>query len=423
MSKISLEGVSKRFVLHHQRARSFQDALVNALTRRNESKEEFWALRDVTFEALAGENLGIVGRNGSGKSTALKLITRILEPTSGRVTVRGRVSALIELGAGFHPDLTGRENVFLNGSILGMSRKQMRARLDEIVGFAQMERFIDTPVKHYSSGMYARLGFAVAISVEPEILIIDEVLSVGDEAFQRRCLEKIREFRSNGVSIVFVSHSLEAVRNLCDRAVWLEQGTVKMLGSAHEVVDAYLVDANVSADAANGAGAASRGSSERRRWGSGEVQVTRVDLLGADGKARRWFATGESFTVRLHYHADGCVLGPVFGIGLHSSNGVHLSGPNTSKSGYVIDSVSGDGSVDFCVADLPLVTGAYELSAAIYDYTCTHAYDHHHRMYPFEVRSGGGDLGLVRLASVWEHRPARKLESASSTTGHQGAAD
>lgn len=236
---VRLEHVSKRFILHHEKARSFQDALVNFFHRRNGSREEFWALKDVSFEVRRGEMLGIIGQNGSGKSTILKLITRILEPTAGRIAVDGKVSALIELGAGFHPDLTGRENIYLNGSILGLSRKEMNRKFDQIVAFSELERFIDTPVKHYSSGMYMRLGFSVAIHVEPDTLIIDEVLAVGDEAFQQKCLDKIEGFRRAGGTIVFVSHAMEQVERLCDRVVWLDQGQVREIGAPGAVIDAY----------------------------------------------------------------------------------------------------------------------------------------------------------------------------------------
>lgn len=237
-----VEGVSKLFVIHHEKARSFQDALVNLVHHRNGTREEFWALRDINFAVEQGESLAIIGRNGSGKSTILKLITGILMPTSGTIRVGGKISALIELGAGFHPDLTGRENVYLNGSILGISRKEMNRKLDEIVSFAELERFIDTPLRHFSSGMQARLGFSVAVSVDPEILIVDEVLAVGDEPFQHRCFERIDDFRRRGKTVVFVSHNLEIVNRLCDTAVYLENGSMKALGNVADVIDWYKSD-------------------------------------------------------------------------------------------------------------------------------------------------------------------------------------
>ena len=238
---IQFDNVSKRFTLRHERRRSFQEAALAFLRGRGNSREELWALKDVSFAVERGKTLGIIGPNGSGKSTALKLITRILEPTSGQVDVQGRVSALIELGAGFHPDLTGRENVYLNGSLLGFSRREMEARFERIVEFSELEKFIDVPIKHYSSGMHMRLGFAVAIHVDPDVLLIDEILAVGDQAFQRRCLDKIGELKSQGVTILFVSHDLEAVQDLCDQAIWLEDGRIQAEGLAREVVDYYLM--------------------------------------------------------------------------------------------------------------------------------------------------------------------------------------
>src|SRR5689334_14221894 len=247
---IKFSHVSKRFLLHQQRPNSFQEMLTGLIGKgRRLTKpppehapqaKSFWALRDVNCSVHTGEALGIIGENGSGKSTTLKMISRILYPTEGSVSVRGKVSALLELGTGFHQDLSGRENVYLNGSLLGLSRKQMDARIGEIVGFAELERFIDTPIKHWSSGMVMRLGFAVAINVDPDILITDEVLAVGDEAFQRKCLEQIAEFRRSGKTIIFVSHALEAVRGLCTRAIWLDHGVVRADGPASAVIDQYL---------------------------------------------------------------------------------------------------------------------------------------------------------------------------------------
>lgn len=243
MAAIKLDRVSKRFIIHHQRPRSFQEAMVNFFSRRNGTREEFWALKDVSFQVEEGETFGIVGPNGSGKSTILKLATKILEPTSGAVSVRGRTSALIELGAGFHPDLTGRENVFLLGSILGLGSKEMKKRFDSIVAFSGLERFIDTPVRHYSSGMYMRLGFTVAFSVDPDILIIDEVLAVGDMAFQEKCLSALEGLQKEGKTILMVSHDLDMVRRFCRRALFLHQGEVRACGSVEDVVSHYLTSA------------------------------------------------------------------------------------------------------------------------------------------------------------------------------------
>ena len=239
-ASITVEGVSKRFVLHHLRARSFQEALVNWIQRRDSSVDPFWALRDVSFEVQAGDSFGLLGPNGSGKSTLLKIMTRVLEPDAGHVVINGNVSALIELGAGFHPDLSGRENVFLLASILGIPRREMARRFDDIVSFAELERFIDEPVKHYSSGMYMRLGFSVAIHVDPDILIIDEVLAVGDAHFQEKCIGVLDRFRQEGRTLLLVSHDLDLVQRFCDRAVYLNHGRVQAYGPTGAVVRQYL---------------------------------------------------------------------------------------------------------------------------------------------------------------------------------------
>jgi ABC-type polysaccharide/polyol phosphate transport system ATPase subunit len=403
---VRFDNVSKKFTLRHERARSFQEAALAFLKSQDNSREELWALKDVSFAVERGKTLGIIGPNGSGKSTVLKLITRILEPTSGQVVVQGQVSALIEPGAGFHPDLTGRENIYLNGSLLGFSRKEMKAKFDSIVEFSELEKFIDVPIKHYSSGMHMRLGFAVAIHVDPDILLIDEILAVGDQAFQNKCLGKIGELKNQGVTILFVSHYLEAVRNLCTSAIWLENGVIQERGTTDRVIDSYLNNVTTITEA--------RLSRERRigdnenRWGSGEVEITDVRFLDAQGRERRAFKTGEKMIVRLRYHAHTKVNQPVFGIAIYGSGGVHINGPNTKFSDYVVESVEGSGEIDYIVDMLPLLEGTYELSAAVYDQDGLHAYDHQHRMYSFIVQRGTVKerYGMIYIPCEWRLRPA-----------------
>jgi ABC-type polysaccharide/polyol phosphate transport system ATPase subunit len=400
---IRFDQVSKRFILHRERPRSFQELAVNLVRRRNGSREEFWALQDVSFSVEQGETAGIIGPNGAGKSTVLKLISRIIEPTSGQIEVNGRVGALLELGAGFHPDLTGRENVFLNGSILGLSRAEIRRKLDKIVTFAELERFIDVPVKHYSSGMYVRLGFSVAVHTDPEILLVDEVLAVGDQAFQAKCLQRIAQMREQGVTILFVSHGLDMVRRLCSLAIWLDEGQVQAIGPADRVAIDYLgrvwKDTNirllVEGDTAG------RG----RRWGSGEAVITKVEFRDETGRPRRAFRTGDTFVARIHYRANQPVRSPAFGVAIYREDGSHVNGPNTVQSGCEIDVIDDEGTVDYVVESLPLLPGRYELTAAIYDYHSVHPYDHQHRAYSFEVQAGrvAGEEGLVHIPCRWEH--------------------
>ncbi len=247
MITASMVGVYKLFTVEHDRARSFQDLMLRLAHRTGNRvpRESFWALSDISFEIESGESVGLIGNNGSGKSTCLKLMTRILRPTRGEVSVQGRVSGLLELGAGFHPELSGRDNIYLNGALMGLSRRDIERRVDEIIAFSELERFIDAQLKFYSSGMAMRLGFAIAVSVDADILLIDEVLAVGDQAFQAKCLERIRQIKEQGVTIVLVSHDLNVVRDLCDRAIWLHQGHLAGDGVSSTVVNDYLTQVHL----------------------------------------------------------------------------------------------------------------------------------------------------------------------------------
>jgi lipopolysaccharide transport system ATP-binding protein len=351
-------------------------------------------------------------------------MTRILEPTSGSIQISGRVAALLELGSGFHPDLSGRENIFLYGSLMGFSRRDMQKKLDAIIDFAEIGNFLDTEVKHYSSGMYTRLAFAVATEVDPEILITDEVLAVGDESFQRRCMERIYRFRRMGKTIVFVSHALEVVRTLCDQAVWLDKGVARSTGPASQVIDDYLEDVNrrererieklrlrigqPSESDSEDEQDEQQDEEERQkslyRYGSREVEIVRVELLDQDGYARSVFRTHESVTVRMHYLAHQPVEWPVFGIALHHANGLWLTGPNTTFAGVDIPRVNGRGYVDYIITSLPLLTGRYQLTTAVYDETMLHPYDHHERLYQLVVQSRGimERHGTLLLPARWE---------------------
>jgi len=348
--------------------------------------------------------VALIGPNGAGKSTVLKLISRIIEPTSGNIRVNGRVAGLLELGTGFHPDLSGRENIYLSGSILGLHRREIAQRLDSIIEFAELSRFIDMPVRNYSSGMTVRLGFAVATSFQPDILLVDEVLAVGDQTFQAKCLKRIAEMQKNGVTILLVSHNLDTVRRLCQRAVWLDEGQVRAIGPAGEVVISYLSqvwkDTNIRL--LTEGDAAGRG----RRWGSGEAIITQVEFLDVTGQPRRAFRTGDSFVARIHYRAIQPIPKPTFGIAIYREDGAHINGPNTTQSGCNIPVIDGEGVLDYIVDSLPLLPGRYEFTAAIYDYYSIHPYDHRHRAYPFEVEAGAlpDSEGLVYIPCRWEHR-------------------
>jgi ABC-type polysaccharide/polyol phosphate transport system ATPase subunit len=389
---VEVNGVSKRFRLYHERNQSLKAAFMRG---RRAKYDEFWALRDVSLSVPTGKTYGLIGHNGSGKSTLLKCMAGILVPDTGTLHTRGKLSALLELGAGFHPELSGRDNVYLNGSILGMSRKQIDSQFDEIVHFAGLETFIDTPVKNYSSGMYVRLGFSVAINVDPEILMVDEVLAVGDESFQRKCMEKFKEFRDDGRTVVIVSHALGTMRTMCDEVAWLDHGQVVGVGKPSELVDEYV-------GASHEDRTEDDGPAHGRRWGSGELRVNEVELLTPAG-ASSHVATGEKMTFRLHYRATEVIDEPVFGIALHTLDGQHVTGPNTRDVELSLGALKGEGYVDLTVPRLMLTPGTYELTVSAYDHSLVHAYDHREKALRFDVTPGDpkDQFGIVSLGGSW----------------------
>jgi ABC-2 type transport system ATP-binding protein len=392
---IEIEDVTKRFRLYSERNQSLKATIMRG---RRAGYEEFLALDRVSASVEQGTTVGFIGENGSGKSTLLKCVAKILRPDQGSIRVDGKVSALLELGAGFHPELSGRENVYLNGTILGLSVKELDRRFDDIVGFAGLERFIDSPVKNYSSGMYVRLGFSVAINVDPDILLVDEVLAVGDEQFQARCADKFAELRSQGKTIVLVSHSLGAVRTMCDHVVWLDHGRVRRAGDAAEILDEYTSDMREGRAEESGIG---------RQWGSGEAVIERIELLDAKGRPTTLVSTGDAVTFRLSYRADEQIPKPVFGLALHTREGVHVTGPNTLEAGLVPDAIEGRGSVDLHVPRLLLLPGSYDVSASLVDHEILHTFDFHQRSLRFDVEPGDPHEtfgGVVSLGGAWSHQ-------------------
>lgn len=409
---IVLRDVSKRFVLHHDRPRSFQELMLKILGRNHSvRKEEFWALRNLNLTVESGETLGIIGSNGAGKSTLLKLVTRILQPTSGEISVNGRLTALLELGAGFHPDLTGRENTFLNGSILGLTAREMQEKLADIIAFAELERFIDVPLRHYSSGMQVRLGFAVAIHLDPEILLIDEVLAVGDEAFQEKCLERIDDLRRRGKTILFVSHNLEAVKELCSRILWIEAGGAAADGPAVETVERYrehvwreearkLAQKGLQALPSSKAPRTEATGAEQTRWGTGEVEITAVRLLNSSGQPMQLLQSGESMTVQISYIVRERVPSLAFGIAVYRGDGLRCYGTNTEIEAIDLHELADEGTVYVDFPSMSLISGTYTLDIAIHD-DRGHAYDYYHPYCSFVVRSHIQDMGVYRPAHRW----------------------
>lgn len=384
------DNVSKMFRLYKERNNSIKAAVMRG---RRGVHDDFWALKDVSFEVREGEAFGLIGENGSGKSTMLKVLTKILTPEKGSTKVDGKVSALLELGAGFHPELSGRENVFLNGAILGLGKKEIKRRFDEIVDFAGIEKFIDEPVKNYSSGMYVRLGFSVAINVDPDVLLVDEVLAVGDEAFQRRCAEKFADLRGKGKTLVLVSHAMVTVQHLCDRVAWFEHGVVKDIGRPREIIQAYTGNVHIDREGEEGG----------KRWGSGEIKITKVELLNGDGVPTTRVQCGEKVTFRFHWKTTEPISKPSFAFALTTINGEPVTGPNSKAAGCVPDELDGSGMVDVVSDPFPILPGTYDLMISVCDYAMLHEYDHHQRALRFDVERGSifEDWGVASIRPRW----------------------
>lgn len=350
-------------VAHHD---TLRDAIVDAFSRpfhrgsgaRNQDNEDtIWALKDVSFEVQHGEVVGIIGRNGAGKSTLLKILSRITEPTSGRAVINGRVGSLLEVGTGFHPELTGRENIYLNGAILGMTRREIDRKFDEIVAFAEIEKFLDTPVKRYSSGMYVRLAFAVAAHLEPEILLVDEVLAVGDAAFQKKCLGKMGEVAKEGRTVLFVSHNMSAVLKMCKNTILLHGGKLVSSGASDSVVRDYI-SKNVQKGEAHF-------DSSTPRTGSGEARFTRVKILDKAGSVTNSILMGNGFSVELEFVVHHEIKYPVFSIRLHTPLGNDIVAWRTNELMENLPALNKGGKVILDVKHLNLLPGEYDLAIAI----------------------------------------------------------
>jgi ABC-type polysaccharide/polyol phosphate transport system ATPase subunit len=389
--QILVDRVSQRYRVSAQPYRTLKDLFV---ARGRSNMREVWALRDVSLTAEPGEALALVGRNGSGKTTLLRILSGIFRPTTGRATVGGRVGSLLELGAGFHPDFSGRENVYLNGAIHGLSRRRIDEVMDEIVAFAELERFIDLPVRTYSSGMYMRLGFSVAAHIQADVLLLDEVFAVGDEEFQRKCFGKIAEFKRRGGTIVFVSHDAQAVERLCDRAILLRQGEVVFDGETLDAIARYrvLLAEDGSPDE-RGAGL--------REWGSGEARVVSAAVLDADGTERRQFASGEAFTVRLELDSQPNLAAPVISLELRDQDGVVLGGVTQSLAELGWDEAGGRRELTFELERLPLAEGRFRLSCSLVDAAGGHLLHSLDDAVRFFVFAPGGESGAVLLQGRW----------------------
>ncbi len=424
MYAIEVNDVTRIYQKYSARHRfkTFKSAIVKGDFFKSLRPDELVkALDGVNFKVEKGKTFGVIGENGSGKSTLLKVITGITKPTSGSVVVNGKVSALIELGAGFHPEISGRENVYINGIMLGLSKKEINAKFDEIVKFAELEEFIDAPVKTYSSGMHMRLGFSIAINVNPEILLIDEVLAVGDASFVPKCLDRIDDFRRRQKTILFVSHDLSTVEKICDRVVWLKEGRIQTMGESKRVVDAYLQDVTdkheeefekrkqVVEEESDW-----EEEEERRenRWGKREIEIKKVRIKSLDGKEKNVFSPNEGMIIEVDVVSYSRMKDFVFGIGIFNSQGICCYGSNTNLEKFEPVSIEGEGRVICRIEKLNLVNGTYYLDIATHKKD-GYPYDYHRNLYSFMVSSMFRDDGIYRPEHSWKFSPNIKINPPS----------
>ncbi|MCP5105157.1 MAG: ABC transporter ATP-binding protein, partial [bacterium] len=399
---------------HKHKFLTLKSALVNRTLFSDLTQDEkFAALKGVSFNVEKGKTLSIIGENGSGKSTMLKILAGISRPTFGEISTKGRISALIELGAGFHPEISGRENIFINGIILGLTKKKIQERVDDIVRFAELEDFIDNPVKSYSSGMYMRLGFSIAINVDPDILLIDEVLAVGDASFVPKCLDKINEFKRNGKTIIFVSHDLSTVERISDEVIWLKDGEIEMQGYPKRVIDTYLEYIGKrdekKAEVQHQEQEEAVEQNREKRWGSQEIEIHNVKMIDSRGKEKYIYEADEPFSIEFDVHARESEEDFAFGIGIYNSEGISCYGTNTLMEDLKSLAISGKGKVKIHVPALNLINGTYFLDVAVHKRD-GYPFDYHHFQYTFRVTSIHRDVGIARIPHTWEFSPNIKLE-------------
>ncbi len=384
---------------------TLKSALVSRTLFSDLKKDEiFKALNGVSFQIEEGKTVSIIGENGSGKSTLLKILAGISKPTGGEIITRGRISALIELGAGFHPEISGRENIFINGIILGLSKKKIQEKFDDIVRFAELEEFIDNPVKSYSSGMYMRLGFSIAINVDPDILLIDEVLAVGDAAFVPRCLDKINEFKRQGKTIIFVSHDLSTVERISDEVIWLKNGNIEMQGYPKRVTDAYLEyigNRSLKRAAEQHREEAGKHDGNEKNWGSQEIVIERVRMTSSDGTEKYLFQPNEPLSIEMDVCANVRHDDFVFGIGIFNSEGTRVYGTNTLIENLESRNIEGNVKVKITIPALNLINGSYYLDVAVHKRD-GYPFDYHHFQHTFQVNSLHKDIGIVRVPHEWQ---------------------
>lgn len=431
---IEVNHISKSFKIYFDKGHTIKEQVVSKERRKYENRT---VLKDISFSVKKGEAIGLIGHNGCGKSTTLKLLTKIMYPDSGTITMRGRVSSLIELGAGFHPDMSGRENIYINASIFGLSKREIDRRLDDIIAFSELEEFIDNPVRTYSSGMYMRLAFSVAINVDADILLIDEILAVGDVNFQAKCFARLREIKAHGTTIVIVSHSLGQIEQICDRSLWIHEGLIKAEGKPRDIHPEYLdfmgekrqeiaqkererQEAKKAAETAEAKveeekrelpenQEASEGPQPeqvqevKKRWGNGDARIRTVTMLNCKGKQQSVFKTGEHVKLQIVYDVKKKVKDAVFGIGIFRVDGVQCYGTNTRIDKLEEFDLETGGMIEVDLDNLSLILGEYLLDVAIESGDGVPV-DYYREIYRFEVYSELGDVGVARISHSWKIR-------------------
>ncbi|HDZ61838.1 MAG TPA: ABC transporter ATP-binding protein [Nitrospirae bacterium] len=396
---IKVDAVSKRFKIPHEKHSTLKAAVLNIFDKKNYT--EFQALESVSFEVKKGEFFGIIGRNGSGKSTLLKIIAGIYLPSKGKIKINGRISPFLELGVGFNPELTARENIFLGGSILGLTKKEIKKKFNEIVEFSELQEFIDMKFKNFSSGMQVRLAFALAIYAHAEILLMDEVLAVGDSNFQNKCLEEFNKYREEGKTVVLVTHDIAVVQRYCDRAMLLRNGNIVKIGKPEDIGNEYILQ-NMG-DEEKRIQEERKEKDEEGSFEEREVAITNVEFLDSQGQERNVFGTGEDIVARIHYFTEDVIEKPVFGVAIHTQDGIHISGPNTRTSGFTIPEIKGEGYLDFIIKKAPLFTGAYKLTVALFNWNLSIPYAYQKKKYTFKIKSAeANQYGVVKLETSWK---------------------
>ena len=403
---IDVRNVKKKFRVYRDRGNTLKERLLFAGRRKH---EDHWVLKGISFRVHKGEAVGLIGENGCGKSTTLKMLTKILYPDEGTITMNGRVSSLIELGAGFHPDLSGRENIYTNASIFGLSRREIDRRLKEIIAFSELEEFIDDPVRTYSSGMYMRLAFAVAINVDADILLIDEILAVGDAAFQAKCFAKLQEIKAKGTTIVIVSHAMAQLEQICERSIWIEDGIIRMDGAPRDVHPHYMERMSRKNQQRRTDEASDRVVEEKdeagnlKRWGSGEARMTAVTVLDAEGKERNAYSPREPFTVHIEYTAEKRLEDAVIGLALYREDGAMVYGTNTLIDTSEPVTLEGSGAIDLRIGSLPVANGRYSVDLAIHRPDGFN-YDFWRDICTLDIADNVQASGMIALDHRWDIR-------------------